>query len=200
MLAAGALIPVGYLIHQFWFAVFEARGGYVTSQRPNLAYLMQDYNTARDDDDAEVRHAYYAWEDWIYSGKVPNGHLQRARRLWQLFHGLGSSALASFLAVLQTAWIMLYLTTGALILLAVALVVIGVALAVRARTILREVHEWELMMAVEDMGPDGPHQLREGVKRFLDVERKMGRRMRAWRDTAPGAPPSSGSSSHSPDA
>ncbi|MDA8345372.1 MAG: hypothetical protein M0Z66_07800 [Thermaerobacter sp.] len=192
VLAAGALIPVGYLVHQLWFALFEARGGYVTLRRPNLAFIVQDHNVTGEASAAAVRHAYYAWEDWVYGGKVPEGHLHRARRLWQLYHGLSSSALAALLAAPQAVLLRPYLPVSKLGLLAAVLLAIGVALAVRARTILREAHEWELMMAVEDAGSDGPHRLRAGIARFLDVEVKMGRQMREWQKATRGGPASPG--------
>jgi hypothetical protein len=117
-------------VHQLWFALFEARGGYVSLQRPNLAFLLQQPPAEGEQGEAALRHAYYAWEDWIYGGQVPQGHLQRARRLWQLYHGLSSSALATFLAVPQTLFLRSLWPAGEVALLALAL---GLALTVRAR-------------------------------------------------------------------
>lgn len=181
LIAAGALIPVGYLVHQLWFALFEARGGYVTIHRPNLEFLVRDHRGAAEASPAEIRHAYYAWEDWVYGDDVPKGHLQRARRLWQLYHGLSSSSLATLLAVPQTLLLLGYLLPANTAALGAVLLLMALAFAVRARTIRSEANEWELMMAVEDAGPDGPHRLRARVERFIQLEQEMGRPMRAWR-------------------
>lgn len=179
VLAAGILIPVGYIIHQLWFALFESRGGYVSLKRPNLAFILLDHPDA-ESTSADVRHAYYAWEDWVYGGSVPNGHLQRARRLWQLYHGLSSSALASMLAIPLALLLHEQVPILTLVLVCISLLLAGTAFAIRAHTIANEVHEWELMMAVEDAGPNGAHLLRQGVARFIQVESQMGHRMRAW--------------------
>lgn len=80
-------IPAGYLIHQLWFSIFNMTGGYVSKERPSLDYLVKKYREETGVTPS-VRHAYFAWEDWVYGGTVPQGHLQRARRLWQLYHGL----------------------------------------------------------------------------------------------------------------
>lgn len=85
--AIGAMIPVGYLIHQFWFALFESRGGYVSMSRPNLYYLLQQCGGDRHqiETPAGIRHSYYTWKYRVYGPQVPSGHLGRARRLWQTF-------------------------------------------------------------------------------------------------------------------
>lgn len=58
-------IPAGYLIHQLWFSIFNMTGGYVSKERPNLDYLVKKYRKETGVTPS-VRHAYFAWEDWVY--------------------------------------------------------------------------------------------------------------------------------------
>lgn len=153
-LLATLTIPVGYLIQQIWFTLFEAFGGYVTLKRRNLNYLAQVYKAAGKAKSKNLneytKSAYFAWESWIYGNNVPEGHRNRARRLWQLFHGLASSALASLSAILITFLLPQTLSENSILLIASINGILCGGFIFRAIKIYRDVSEWELMMAIVD--------------------------------------------------
>ncbi|MCL6647161.1 MAG: hypothetical protein K6U89_02350 [Chloroflexi bacterium] len=180
IMGAASLLPLGYVIHQVWFMVFSMRGGYVTERRPNLAYLLNSYRAQDQDAKSQlsIRHVYYAWETWVYGPDAPERHLQRARRLWQLYHGLSSSVLGALLGIAAN---LLFILLGAAESPAIAgavsvgEAVLAIILWQRGRSIRAEVDNWELLMVVEDVSSRSASQLLARVNKFLEIEGQIRR-------------------------
>lgn len=103
---------------------------------------------------------------------MPQGHLQRARRLWQLYHGLRSCliAIAIGLIVLVVQYLLGYLPVWPTFYASVLYILAAVYIYAHSVNIRRQVDEWELMMAVEDATQEQQaSRLLADVQKFIRV-------------------------------
>jgi hypothetical protein len=87
-----ASAPVlGFILHQFYRTIFEARRGWETDSRPVLALIRGVYKI----DNSDKQMPFLIWETTFYSKAVPDSFRNHNRNSWHYVMSFRSVAFAS---------------------------------------------------------------------------------------------------------